>query len=95
VRRIASRDDERRDLRAQHVLGLRTRRGIAVEERAVHLRDESLVLAGVQLRVGLGEAPSFLITEAQARLSARREGFPSCATRETTPARPCCSTYAR
>src|SRR6266705_2568760 len=79
VRRIASRDDERRDLRAQQVLGLRTRRSIAVEERAAHVGDELFVLSEAQ-------GPP---------LGSALNAFASCITSDTTPARPRCSTYAR
>src|SRR6266851_10518125 len=55
VRGVAARNDERGNLRAQHVLGLGARRGVAVEERAAHIGGELFVLFGVQLRVGVGK----------------------------------------
>src|SRR5258706_9537099 len=49
VRRIASRYDERWDVEFEHVLGLRARRRVTVEERAAHVGNELLVLAGIEL----------------------------------------------
>jgi hypothetical protein len=55
MRRIPSRDDERRDLELEQILGLRARRCVAIEKRAASVLHDPFVLRQVLLHVRRGE----------------------------------------
>ena len=55
MRFVLAGNDKRRDIETEQILGIGTRRGVAIDQRARHAGNDELVALDVELRVVGGE----------------------------------------